>query len=175
MHTCKNICFIFLYAFFLHVIVSELEWPTLLSSVFVCLRAPNVYICILSHLGEGPERGTEEYMPPSEPPLLIVKSRSLVSSWFWPFCWFSFLCNAFIQQNVRVGAAGYLKVMGLQTNGPFGKTIANDTVKHLLLEGLQPPDDGVLIPKCMNINKTLWNIQSFKPSRNVTSSVRHEI
>lgn len=34
----------------------------------------------------------------------------------------------------RVGAAGDLNVMGLRTNGPFGKTIANDTsIRNTLL------------------------------------------
>lgn len=118
-------------------------------------------------------------MPPSEPPLFIVKSRSLVSSWFWAFCWFSFFVQCAHPAKCQSWCCRLLKGNGVTNKQTIWKKPLRMTrwsIRNtLLLEGLQLLDDGVLILKFMIINKTLWNMQSFIPSRNVTSSVRHEI
>lgn len=130
MHTCTNICFIFLYAFFCTWLCQswsgQLFWALCL---FACVRLKSTsdFWAIWERGQKGVQRSTCLCLNPH---FWLWNSAVWFRVGCGHFVVFLFLCNAFIQQNVRVGAAGYLKVIGSQTNRPFGKTIVNDTVKH---------------------------------------------
>lgn len=145
-HVTK-ICFIFLYAFF-YVTVWHEEANSSELCVCVCLRAPNVYICILSHLGEGPEREYRGVHASVWTPTFDCESPQsgfeLILVFFFCAMRSSSRCCRLLKGNGVLNKRSVWK-KHCEWHGEASET-------PFCWMGLQLLDDGVLMPKFMIIN-----------------------